>query len=378
MPSTGSVFSRRWMMAALIGAPVLLIVWVAVPAADQGRTVYYQVTHADGSVRDVSAVPRTNKGIRRVLRITRLEQGQKGYDILSTGRQTITHVNRGQTYKTDLIWTGRAWVEPSARSGAIVVRTTQSPTTMPAAGRAELTRVRAELIALAGKLLDCHEKLTAAEESLKQREAGSAAATVAQARKDIQACLTAVTDSARRLRSPARPGRPPAEATGRVEPAAGGGRGEGGGIGEPIRQTATLPHRVQVWKLPAGEGRRTYRVSMAHAEANAAGAMHYVAYADTDGDGRPDELIARSPRAVAKEAGGWTQWQFTTDRRDVFVGATWPRCESVRYHTKKIHVDDNWRGLSGQTHVSVDAWGVPLSRWGPSYGNIRVWGGKRR
>jgi hypothetical protein len=145
------------------------------------------------------------------------------------------------------------------------------------------------------------------------------------------------------------------------------------GIALPLRQVAALPCRVQVWPVPGGQGQRTYRVSIEHPEAGAAGGFYYVAYADTDGNGRPDQLLARSPLAQAERAGQWTQWQFTTDQKTDFVGKAWDRPDTVHYHTQKIEIDDNWRGLGNQCYVSLDGWGVPMTPWGPCYGNLRVW-----
>ncbi|MGB2823963.1 MAG: hypothetical protein WBF17_23490, partial [Phycisphaerae bacterium] len=134
-----------------------------------------------------------------------------------------------------------------------------------------------------------------------------------------------------------------------------------------------LPHRVQVWKVPPDRGERTYAVSMAHPEAGAAGGFYYVAYADTNDDGRADRLIARSPLARADRAGQWTQWRFRTGDERVFVGKAWDRDDTVHYHAEAVRIEGNWRALSAEAYVSDDAWGMPIRRWGPCIGNIRVW-----
>jgi hypothetical protein len=139
----------------------------------------------------------------------------------------------------------------------------------------------------------------------------------------------------------------------------------------PITDRRVLPHRLQVWKLPPGRGARTYRVSMAHAEAGELGGFHYVAYADTDGDGRPDKLIARSPLAAADRAGGWTRWSFATEHQAVFVGNTWRRGDAVQYYRRAPRPDTGVADT--EVFVSGYPWGTPGHHWTyPYYGNIYV------
>ncbi len=362
---------RRWLAVALAAA--ILLACASLAGDQRGRTVYYQVTYADGRSRDLSAPPAASKGIRRVLRIARIEQGSKGYEVLATGPQPLTLVSRGQTYKTDLVWNGKAWVVPTDDPEvAIVVESPTGSGAAPGAARAEADRLQAALIELAAKLLESERKLEAAERALAGQKA--AAAATARARTDIRACLAEVLAGARKLSAPAGPAKstPPA-ATGEVTAPDAPPPAKGtSGVGRPIGSVAVLPHRVQVWKLPAGTGERTCRVSVAHPEAGPAGAFHYVAYADTTGDGRADKLIARSPLAVASRAGQWTQWSFSTAERQLFVGRAWLRRDTVHYHAESIRIED-WDGLSTRSYVAVDAWGLPVRRWGPCYGNIRVW-----
>jgi hypothetical protein len=360
------------MAGAAAAAAVLLLAAAHAPAEDEGRTVYYQITNEDGSSRDSSTVPQTNKGISRVLRITRVEQGVKGYEIMSTGPQTLTMVSRGQTYKTDMVWNGKAWVAPSDEPGVAIVVESGPPRSADAAGSPDTPRLRAALTELAARLLESDDKLAAGEKALAGQQA--LAATVAKARTDIRACLAEVVDAARKLSPPAEKPEAPAPPSGDVTPASQpAAEPQAGGIVRPIQQTASLPYRVQVWKLPPAEGPRTCRVAIAHADAGLPGAFYYVAYADTDGDGRPDKLIARSPLARAARAGQWTQWEFAADQKNVFVGKAWDRADTVHYHVEKIRIDDDWRGLSSETYVSINAWGMPTWRCGQGFDNIRVW-----
>ncbi|HUT02029.1 MAG TPA: hypothetical protein VM031_06215 [Phycisphaerae bacterium] len=363
-------------LGVAIAAAMLLLVSARSAAGEEGRTVHYQVTYADGSSRDLSAVPQTNKGIARVLRISRIEQGLKGYEIMSTGPQTLTLVSRGQTYRTDLVWNGKAWVAPAGeRKARVLIAPPQSAG--PADGaQAETLRLKAALMELAAKLLDSNERLSAAAKALDGNT--PAAAAVAKARQEIRSCVRTVVDGARRL-SPAKgAAKPPVDPTGKVTTLGTASPAKGaGGIATPIGKVASLSHRVQVWEAPPGRGERTYQVSIAHPEGGASGGFYYVAYADADGDGRPDRLLARSPFAQAERAGQWTQWGFATKHGRVFVGKAWDRADTVHYHAESVRIDDNWRGLSDQVYVSVEPWGLPVRRWGRCVGNIRVWVGGR-
>jgi len=355
-----------WRNVAIGGAILLLL--AASAASETGTTVYYQVDYANGTGRDLSTPPKTNQGILRVLRITRVEQGLRGYEILSTGPQALTLVNRGQTYRTDLRWDGKAWVAPAEAAPTVSV---SAPSVSGAGGpaRAESLRLRASLLELAASLLESREKLAAAGRDLPAPQA----AAVAKAREELAAGARKVLAEAYKLGGPAPAGAAPGKATGQVTTRTAPAPQHAAGIAKPLDRVASLPHRVQVWKLPPAEGERTYRVSVGHPEAGGAGAFYYVAYADTTGDGRPDRLLARSDLAAASQAGQWTQWAFSTAYPRVFVGKAWDRADTVHYHTEAVRLDANWRGLSSQSYVAIDAWGLPTRRWGPAWGNLRVW-----
>jgi len=142
-------------------------------------------------------------------------------------------------------------------------------------------------------------------------------------------------------------------------------------LAERADERRVLPHRVQAWRMPARRGRRTYLVSMTHAEAGDLGTFRYVAYADTDGDGAPDKLIAHSPAATARRAGGRTQWRFATDHETVFIGNTWRRADALQYHRRRPRPDTGVAGT--EVFVSGYAGGIPRYRWAHPYvGNIRV------
>ena len=90
---------------------ILVLVGCAAAAQAQGESiVYYQATYANGNIRDLSAVPDTDKGIERVVRISRIQGPDPGLTILSAGADGATYVKTGRTIRTELRWNGRAWV----------------------------------------------------------------------------------------------------------------------------------------------------------------------------------------------------------------------------------------------------------------------------
>lgn len=355
-------------------AAALLAGHAAICPAEESRTVYYQVTYADGASRELSAVPATDKDIKRVLRITRIEQGNRGYEILSTGPQPLTLVNRGQTYQADLTWNGKAWVAPGEEPAAPAI--TLQP--VSATSQENLPQAKTALLELAQKLLAADQAIHDAEKSLLSaaKPAEAAAEALAKARRELQSAAAAAIAAGKML-SPAQPRQELPVPSGTVSPAS-AAPGDANGIATPTDRTAALPHHVQVWKLAAGaDGQRVVHVSMAHPEAGAMSAFHYVAYADTDGDGKPDKLIARSPQAAADKPGAWTEWSFPTAEKAVFVGKAWSRPETSHYHVESVKLEGNarrqWRGLSEDAYVGEDMWDLPNRIVSGLLGNVHVW-----
>lgn len=84
-------------------------------------------------------------------------------------------------------------------------------------------------------------------------------------------------------------------------------------------------YEMWVWAVePEQKTGPTVILSIAHAAPGRAGAFRMLAYADTEKDGLPDELIARSPLLTAENQGVWSSWTFRTDEERIFVGKTWP------------------------------------------------------
>ena len=356
------------------------------PAPTEARAVvYFQVSYANGTVRDLSRVPADEKGIRRVTRITRIAATGHGAEILSTHGRPVRSVNTGRTVRVELKWNGKAWVGPKpapAATAATPAAKTAPPTAaaMTPARRQEIVNTERLLTAL--RRLD--KRYTAARtEATEALKTATDEKTKAAAVEALTAAKIAGDNCARTLaqaekyladllagKAPA----PPGVAAGRLDQADETPRAAG--VIRPVEDSGVLPHRVQVWPLAAGKGRRTYRVSMAHTEAGICGAFYYIAYADANADGVPDTLVARSPLARADRPGGWTVWTFETGANRVFVGNTWPRDDTTQFRRPHPRRDAkrNGSGLPEELYVSGFFGQVPTKKHGfwPYLHNIRV------
>ena len=81
-------------------------------AAAPSPTVVWQVTYADGRVRDLDSPPTTSAGIRGVLRIARVPPAPGAARVLATGPESVRQVGAGSTAMHELRWNGTAWVAP--------------------------------------------------------------------------------------------------------------------------------------------------------------------------------------------------------------------------------------------------------------------------
>ena len=356
---------------AIISAGVLS--WLLLAAEAPGASVYYQVTLANGKLRHESQVPTTNKGIDDVVRVTRYEAHGPSSEIISTGRQPFVTVNPARTVMHKLTWNGKAWVTPRAGGPRRLVRVRTDPVAE------EITKHR-KLVAVLKKRLGGLDHAVAEAQRKQERVKGTPDEAAAEAaRKEAQRKRQAVLVALGQYRQvlDALEGTRGGEdnvvgqASGQVRPTGAGMDKAGGGmVGEPLTDTRVPAHRVQVWKVTPGKGRRQYTVWMAHPEAGEMGAFYYVAYADTDNDARPDKLIARSPLAVADRPGGWTQWVFWTDEEAVYVGNAWTRPHTQVYlkRRKRDRDGDIWRGMNVNVHVSPFWQGGGFHRYGGGAG----------
>ena len=248
----------------------------------------------------------------------------------------------------------------------------------PAARQRKIGKLQITLKTLKAALKQYDQAVVAAERKLLDaratRQEKSVAEAVAEARASRDSYAEAIADCRSRLA--AMKDSPKAvPTTGRVEryrPAP--AEKNVGGVVKRIEHATVPDHRMQIWKLPRGSGRRTYRIAMAHAEAGPFGAFNYVAYCDADADGSPDRLIARSPLAEAETSGGWTSWTFSTSEADVFVGNSWPRADTVLYCAKAAEQTGNWRMLPREMYISGSFGPVQIGthRFRPYVTNLRV------
>jgi hypothetical protein len=364
----------------LIVAGLSAAVHLAAPAAiaqDQpdNTLVYYQVTYADGEVRDRFEPPETDEGVANVVRIARVDAPLPQMRTASTEVGVVLY-NQPKVYRDDMKWDGQAW--------RMAREVTQGPRIDPEkvvakALLAEATRVLKQLGKLRKELPRAREDIEDLRKLEKQQIEGAAADALkrqldrAKKRKDVleeqiralQAEAEAITDQAEMFQNPRGQVTPPGQARMLADP---------WGIREPTGRRRVVGHRMQVWPLPASQGARTYRVSMAHAGAGLLGGFCYVAYADTDGDGAPDELLGCSPLVTADKPGLWSSWTFRTRHSRVFVGNTWPGDRAAVYQSL-IPGDDvgkNWHGLGGEVWVSGYFGGCPERRFTPYLTNLRV------
>jgi len=359
--------------------------------------VYYQVLYTNKNVSDLSKVPQTNKNIASVLRISSISSGPNpagGTRILSTSKKlTSEQTDVTRTWRTELKWNGQAWVgNPSERLQELA-RVLRTSDIRIRAERRIRRGYRHPLLRSLGELQNRRAfwNLAAIDIEAKMFEhAGTpysgkkrwdlAAVQAIQNRIDgsIHEHRRAISKLAKRgrlgdgfklplameVRFPTPTGRVTASKLDKSWKSA-------NGIAEPIEEVRILPHRVQVWSAGPGRGRRTYHVTMAHAEAGAFGAFYYVAYCDSDGDGLPDKPIARSPLAHAEEPGRWTAWSFTTEAENVFIGQAWPSADTTIYCRQAS--GSEWRNLGRQVYSSPSLGKPPGQATGPYVTNCRVY-----
>jgi hypothetical protein len=368
----------------LLAAMLAVVACPGTAPAQSESIVYYQVSYGNGTIRDLSTVPATNKGIEKVLRISRIEGPDSGLSILSTSGRGGTFIKTGRTISRELRWDGRAWVGEADLGKAPGPTASHPADPSRQKRRQELIRQLQDTLKAEQQHQQISEKAIIQAAELLAKAKGTdgekpAMLLLERAQAARQESLERTLNLERLLSElTTRQAGPPGSETGKVTPAGPGRLAKGDfGVVRPIAGRRVLPHRVQVWPLPPGRGRRNYTVAMAHPEAGPVGAFHYVAYSDADGDGVPDTLIARSPPAVARTPGGWTRWDFETAAETVFIGNAWSQDDAVHYYGTGDDAPHNWQGPG--TDVYVSGWpGGPFHKWGRPYlTNIRVHVGKQ-
>ena len=128
-------------------------------------------------------------------------------------------------------------------------------------------------------------------------------------------------------------------------------------------------HNVQTWKIKPEKKRSDDIVlKIAHAAPGMKGTFRMVAYADTDNDGAPDKLIARTPFLEVKEAGSWSTWTFHAEEEIVFVGNMW-------YGSSLIYYDNGtWpTEVLEETMFYSNSGDIPTIKVAPKITNMLVY-----
>lgn len=387
----------RWtwlIMLATMAAALLLggsVAWAQDELPVSG-TIYYQVTYSDGKVEQRNTPPPTQAGIEQVSRVARYEPELPSYETLSTGNAPVENLNPGRTVTTEMTWDGQKWT-PQVTDNPIKAaqrRREGTPRPQPQPASVADDAVRAEKLTQAIQAVNrLGESLDAIDQTLANGTADAAAKArlellhARQLQAKAMAALIAMQAHARSLPGEALPagikssgqiitGPQLAADTDKHLPLK-----QAIGVEKPITQAAPLDHRVQIWKVPDSDadGNRTIRVAMAHPQAGPDGAFRYVAYADTNADGKPDKLLAVSPVAQADQPGGWSSWAFQTDAPDVYVGNTWQKADTPIYGQvpTQQQLQRDWRTLDSDVWFS-GALGEDFSggTYTPWISNIRV------
>lgn len=285
------------------------------PTSATQSSVYYQVSYDNGNIADLPTVPAGCEGIRTVTRIVAAKPART--TVMGTG---VSGASAAASNQTPLQWDGKAWSAPgpdrpsTAVTPAVRSEQVEQIKQLLDAQRRRLERKRqqqpAEQTSAQLHRIELLEKSVAQLENLLATLEGSPAASPAEVNPLLSAPSSGTLSTAPQ---------PPATApSASAAPA-------------PQPRVVAPAHRVQVWPLQPGQGQRTISVAMPHAEAGYYGAFYYVAYADTDDDGVPDTLIGRSDLAQADEPGSWSQWSFSTDEPNVFVGNAWAADQPSAY-----------------------------------------------
>ncbi|MCP4377257.1 MAG: hypothetical protein GY794_13910 [bacterium] len=359
-------------------------------------TVYYQVLYTNKDLRDLNKVPETAKGIQSVLRIATIGTDRpvvRRTKTLSTRGPIEKHITPNLTCRTPLDWNGRAWVGSAADRTQQLARviTTRNLGTgskrkkrpgkchpvlnalhdlqnKRAFWKLAAIDVEAKMFEHAGTPESGKKRWDLAAVGVIQREID---ASITQHREEL-VILERKGKLGPNFKMPVRQRITHLKPTGKIVPTKLTGKwAVASGIAKPIDEIRILPNRVRVWATPEKTQRRTYHVSMAHAEAGTFGAFYYVAYADTSGDGLPDTQIARSPLAEANKPRQWTSWSFITEEKRVFVGHAWS-CEDTAIYCRRARGAE-WKNLSREVYIAPILGMLPRRTDGPRITNCRVY-----
>jgi hypothetical protein len=341
---------------------------------DAGSIVYYQITYADGEVRDRFSPPESDEKVVSVVRIARVDSPLPQRTMVSSEVGMVSF-NQPKVYRNDMKWDGQAWRIAGDEAGD----KPDAQKLMQQALLEEYKRILTETLEIE-KGLDKARQVLEDARTLQREDLSAAAAEAARRQLDraeqnvqslekrkqeLLSAAKAFADLSNRLQRPTGKLTSPGDAP----PA-----NRGWGIGRQLGTRSVRPYRTQLWPLPPGQGLRRYRVSMAHTAAGMLGSFCFLVYADTDEDGRPDQLVGCSPLAIADQAGHWSGWTFQSDAKRLFVGNTWPDPRASVYSGRLPEADrgKSWHGLGGEVWVSGFFGGLPERRFTPYITNLRV------
>lgn len=130
-------------------------------------------------------------------------------------------------------------------------------------------------------------------------------------------------------------------------------------------------YNLLVWGLKPG--RKTgdkVLVEIAHAVPGERGGFRIVAYADKDGDGKPETEIAGSKYFIARSPGQWSSYTFNIKEERIFVGFAWPEgSDTLIFRGRGDWPRPDWP-LEGRFY-----WEITPSRQrsaGPDFTNLKI------
>ncbi len=126
-----------------------------------------------------------------------------------------------------------------------------------------------------------------------------------------------------------------------------------------------------VWAVkPDHQTGKTVQVEAAHAAQGPAGGFFIVAYADGDGDGKPDRKAAESEFLTAGGYGQWSAFTFSVGEEALFVGLAWREDqEAVTFRGNGDWPEEDFP-LEGRFYYLID--GSNSRSAGPAHTNLRV------
>lgn len=130
-------------------------------------------------------------------------------------------------------------------------------------------------------------------------------------------------------------------------------------------------YHLWVWKVkPEKKTGDKVLVEIAHALPGADGGFYIVAYADRNGDDKPDLQIARSGFLTAEEPGKYSSFEFNSPDPVIFVGCTWAPGE----HTSVYRGSSGWPGENPdfEDRFFHTISGLEAQSAGPAYTNMKV------